>query len=232
MYVCDGTRVLRAHATAELEALAALGRPLVVLTDPDERGRQLRGHLDSVLAPALAARDPPGPALLHAFVPEASAMSVLAGPVHAAGNRGIEHAVPKVLVTALRGAAPSHGGARAVWDLRRLQELRLARPFDGGGVIGRGGGGGGDDDDDDEGEEDGSSTAVAGPGEGGSDYERTTCPGDEPRARRRRLCALLGLGRCTGSQLAAALNQYFSEERVAAALAALEERPAAAVGGD
>lgn len=39
VYICDGTRVLKGHVKAELEMLKLLGRPLVVLTDPDERGR-------------------------------------------------------------------------------------------------------------------------------------------------------------------------------------------------
>jgi 5S rRNA maturation endonuclease (ribonuclease M5) len=173
--------VLRPHVTKELEALAALGRPLVILTDPDERGRQLRGHLDAALAPLLSARAPPV-ALLHAFVPEASAVALEDGKVHAAGNRGIEHSVPRVLATALRAAAPGHPPGRAVWDLESLHRLRLARPFDGGAQPGA---------------------------------------ADEPRERRRRLCALLGLGKCSAAQLVAALNKYFDEATVEAALAAL-----------
>ncbi|KAI8466147.1 MAG: hypothetical protein J3K34DRAFT_524753 [Monoraphidium minutum] len=198
VYVCGGTRVLRSHARQELEALAGLGRPLLVLTDPDERGRELRGHLDSVIGPLIAAAGPPG-CLLHAFVPEASAVATADGAVHAAGNRGIEHAVPRVLLAALRGAAPSFPPGRAVWDLQRLQELRLARPFDNGGALA------GED-------------AREGRGHGG----------EAPRDRRRRLCALLGLGRCSGSQLVAALNRYCDEARVEAALAALD---AGAAGG-
>jgi 5S rRNA maturation endonuclease (ribonuclease M5) len=194
VYVCDGTRVLRAHAQPELQALASLGRPLLVLTDPDERGRELRGHLDAALTPLV-----PRARLLHAFVPEASAMASAAGAVHGVGNRGIEHAVPEVLVTAIRLAAPAHERGRAAWDLDRLQALRLARPFDGGAAA--------------QGERL-QQGAAAGTGGGGG--------GDEPRERRRRLCTLLGLGKCNGAQLAAALNKYFSEERVAAALAAVD----------
>ncbi|GBF98635.1 hypothetical protein Rsub_10824 [Raphidocelis subcapitata] len=199
VYVCDGTRVLRPHVAKELEALASLGRPLVILTDPDERGRQLRGHLDAALAPPLAARSPP-PALLHAFVPEASAVALEDGKVHAAGNRGIEHAVPRVLVRALRAAAPGHPPGRAAWDLERLHRLRLARPFDGG---------------------------------GGGDQGAQAEAADEPRERRRRLCALLGLGKCSAAQLVVALNKYFDEARVEAALAALDGgQPAGGGGGD
>jgi uncharacterized membrane protein YgcG len=218
VYVCGGTRVLRPHALQELEALATLGRPLLVLTDPDERGRQLRGHLDAALAPLL-----PRERLLHAFVPEASAMAGAAGPVHDAGNRGIEHAVPEVLVASIRAAAPAYADGRAEWDLPRLQALRLARPFDGGKAaqgerqlgVGVGGGGGGGD------AASGGASGGGGSGGGGSGGGSPAAD-DEPRLRRRRLCALLGLGRCSGSQLAAALNKYFSEERVARALAALE----------
>ena len=206
--------MLRPHVQPELEALSRLGRSLVILTDPDERGRELRSHLDAVLAPLLAAARPPG-RLLHAFVPEASAMqaSDADSAMHSAGNRGIEHAVPQVLLVALRAAAPSYGPGRAEWDLRRLQELRLARPFDGGGALssdgdeiaGRGGRGGS------------APSSSLGGGSGGGRRK-----GDEPRERRRRLCALLGLGRCSGSQLVAALNKYFDEGRVAAALAELD----------
>jgi hypothetical protein len=39
--------------------------------------------------------------------------------------------------------------------------------------------------------------------------------------RRRQLCALLGLGRCSGAQLLTALNRFFDEETVEAALAQL-----------
>jgi hypothetical protein len=39
--------------------------------------------------------------------------------------------------------------------------------------------------------------------------------------RRRQLCAILGLGRCSGAQLLAALNKFFDEETVEAALARL-----------
>ena len=212
VYVCGGTRVLRAHAARELDAIARLGRPLVVLTDPDERGRELRAHIDAALSRALEAQGLPRSRLLHAFVPEASALAAVDGPVHAAGNRGIEHAVPGVLLAALRAAAPSHPPGRGAWDLPRLQALRLARPFDGGkdaqrehreggGVAGGSGGG----------------------GESGSSGTSTPLV-DEPRERRRRLCALLGLGKCSGAQLAAALNKYFDEARFEAALAAVDAR--------
>jgi len=216
VYVCDGTRVLRPHATAELRGLALLDRPLVILTDPDERGRQLRGHLDGVLTPLLAARSPPG-VLLHAFVPEASAISAVDGAVHAAGNRGIEHAVPGVLVTALRGAAPSHPAGRMVWDSARLQEMRLARAFNRGGRdkqerV---------EDEEEGGAGEGSSSASAS-GRSSGDGVGGRKGADEPRERRRRLCAMLGLGKCSGTQLAAALNKYFTEERVEAAVTALD----------
>lgn len=40
--MCDGTRAFKEHAQLELKALPGLGRQLVVLTDPDERGRWAR----------------------------------------------------------------------------------------------------------------------------------------------------------------------------------------------
>jgi 5S rRNA maturation endonuclease (ribonuclease M5) len=178
VYVCDGTRVLKEHVRPELTLLTQLGRRLVVLTDPDERGRELRLHLDDTLTPLTP--------LHHAFVPEQQGTSDTDGPVHAAGNRGIEHVVPVGVQQALAVAAPSWPRDRAVWGLADLQRLGLANAFDAGheGVV-RGPGG--------------------------------------AAARRRQLCALLGLGRCSAAQLVTALNRFFSEEQLAAALAQLDD---------
>lgn len=183
MYVCDGTRALKEHVRPELTLLTQLGRRLVVLTDPDERGRELRLHLDDTLAPLTT--------LHHAFVPEQAGTSDADGPVHAAGNRGIEHVVPLGVQQALAVAAPSWPRDRAVWGLADLQRLALANAFDAGheGVV-RGPGG--------------------------------------AAARRRRLGALLGLGRCSAAQLVTALNRFFSEEQLAAALQQLDDTAAAA----
>lgn len=49
MYVLDGQTALSDHRRPELWLLRRLGRPLLVLTDPDMAGRQLRAHLDDVL---------------------------------------------------------------------------------------------------------------------------------------------------------------------------------------
>ncbi|KAF6250726.1 hypothetical protein COO60DRAFT_1465019 [Scenedesmus sp. NREL 46B-D3] len=172
VYVCDGTRVLKEHVKPELAMLQQLGRPLVVLTDPDERGRELRLHLEAAMGP-----------LLHAFVPEPAAAALVDGPVHGVGNRGIEHVVPVGVQQALKGARLSFAADRQVWGMERLRELRLANAYD---------------------DADG---VVHGPG-GAAD-------------RRRQLCALLGLGRCSGAQLLTALNRFFDEETVMAALAQL-----------
>jgi hypothetical protein len=153
--------------------LQQLGRTLVVLTDPDERGRELRCHLDDMIGP-----------LHHAFVPEEQGTSTRDGPVHEAGNRGIEHVVPVGVQLALSEAAPSWPKGRAVWSLEDLQTLQLCNAFDAGQGVAQGSGG--------------------------------------AAARRRQLCALLGLGRCTAAQLLAVLNRFFSEERVAAALQQLD----------
>jgi 5S rRNA maturation endonuclease (ribonuclease M5) len=170
VYVCDGTRALRDHVRPELELLQQLGRTLVVLTDPDERGRELRIHLDDAIGP-----------LHHAFVPEQQGSSSTDGPVHAAGNRGIEHVVPVGVQLALSRAAPSWPKDRAVWSLEDLQALQLCNAFDAG------------------------VEALVG-----------------AAARRRQLCALLGLGRCTAGQLVVVLNRFFSEEQLAAALQQLD----------
>jgi 5S rRNA maturation endonuclease (ribonuclease M5) len=174
VYVCDGTRVLKAHVRPELEMLQQLGRRLVVLTDPDERGRELRCHLDDIMGP-----------LHHAFVPEQQGTSDSDGPVHAAGNRGIEHVVPVGVQQALAAAQPSWPRDRAVWGLEDLQRLQLANAFDAGheGVV-RGPGG--------------------------------------AAARRRQLCALLGLGKCSAAQLLSTLNRFFSEDQLKAALQQLD----------
>jgi 5S rRNA maturation endonuclease (ribonuclease M5) len=103
VYVCDGTRVLKEHVKPELAMLQQLGRPLVVLTDPDERGRELRLHLEAALGP-----------LLHAFVPEPDAAALVDGPVHGIGNRGIEHVVPTGVQQALNGARMSFPADRQV----------------------------------------------------------------------------------------------------------------------
>ena len=68
--------LLLLHSAPELQMLQQLGRQLVVLTDPDERGRELRLHLDDIMGP-----------LHHAFVPEQQGTAERDGPVHAAGNR-------------------------------------------------------------------------------------------------------------------------------------------------
>jgi 5S rRNA maturation endonuclease (ribonuclease M5) len=103
VYVCDGTRVLKEHVKPELAMLQQLGRPLVVLTDPDERGRELRLHLEAAMGP-----------LLHAFVPEPDAAAQVDGPVHGIGNRGIEHVVPTGVQQALQGARMSYPADRQV----------------------------------------------------------------------------------------------------------------------
>lgn len=190
--MCDGTRALKDHVRPELLMLQQLGRRLVVLTDPDERGRELRVHLDDILQ-SVGARGrgsssstgAPSALLHHAFVPEQQGTSDVDGPVHAAGNRGIEHVVPVGVQQALTSAKPSWPKERAVWGLADLQRLQLANAFDAGheGVV-RGPGG--------------------------------------AAARRRQLCALLGLGKCSAAQLVTALNRFFSEEEVEEALASLE----------
>jgi 5S rRNA maturation endonuclease (ribonuclease M5) len=165
--------VLKPHVLSELQALPHLGRELVVLTDPDERGRELRTYLDETIGP-----------LKHAFVPEASATSTSDGQIHAAGNRGIEHVVPEGVQTALEEAVCSFRG-RQEFSAAELQDKRLLNAFD--------------------------------QGKGVPDPEQGVA------ARRRKLCAYLGLGSCRGKELLAALNRYVLRERFESAYAALEE---------
>ena len=171
VYVCDGTRVLKPHVLSELQALTHLGRELVVLTDPDERGRELRTYLDDTMGP-----------LKHAFVPELSATSKADSLVHAAGNRGIEHVVPEGVQTALQEAVCSFRD-RQEFSAEELREKRLVNAFD--------------------------------EGIGVPDPEQGVA------GRRRRLCALLGLGACRGKELLGSLNRYIPRERFENAYAAL-----------
>lgn len=124
-------------------------------------------HLDNIIGP-----------LYHAFVPEQQGMSTLDGPVHTAGNRGIEHVVPEGVQHALTNKRQSYPADRTVWSMDLLIKMGLANAYDAGELAaGRG-----------------------------------------AAARRRRLCAVLGLGRCTGSQLVAMLNKFFSVGTVEAAM--------------
>jgi hypothetical protein len=152
--------------------LPQLGYELVVLTDPDERGRELRLYLDDVIGP-----------VVHAFVPEPAAVAAVDGLVHEAGNRGIEHVVPAGVQLALAHAKMSYGKGRQVWTIERLQQLQLANAFD--------------------------ASASAAKGKGGA------------ADRRRLLCAMLGLGRCTAAQLVAVLNRFFDEADVVPLVARL-----------
>ncbi len=118
-YVCDGTRAYKEHVLPELKALAALGRDLLVLTDPDERGRDLRAYLDDTIGP-----------LQHAFVAEGDATAAVDGPIHSAGNRGIEHAPPAVLQAGLEAASRSFGTGRSEFTAEWAQAAGLANAFD------------------------------------------------------------------------------------------------------
>ena len=68
VYMCHGTRVKARGAEHDLELLQSLGKDIIVLTDADQRGRELRVFLDDGLGPYKAH---------HAFVPisESTGMS-------------------------------------------------------------------------------------------------------------------------------------------------------------
>jgi len=147
------------------------------MTDPDERGRELRLFLDDVFAAS-------GARVRHAFVAEAAGTSAedSARPGgHAAGNRGIEHAPAPAVRAALDAARPSRGPDRRAFSPEWARERGLAGAYEGA------------------------------PHDGG-----------EAARRRRALCARLGLGACSSAQLLAALNRYFDEAAVEAAIAAEE----------
>jgi 5S rRNA maturation endonuclease (ribonuclease M5) len=142
---------MRPHAKQELDALAVIAvasggngddatstttvsvpqQPhkveLIVLTDPDERGRELRAFLDAAFAAA-------GARARHAFVPEAAATktaAAAAGGNHDVGNRGIEHAPPKAVKAALDVARPSHPTGRKAFTPEWARERGLAGAFEG-----------------------------------------------------------------------------------------------------
>jgi len=158
-YVAGGTRAFTEHGKEEIQALKQLKRDIVVLVDPDERGRELRAHIDDLLGGAL-----------HSFVPEEAAVAEAAVRDKEAGNRGIEHAAPEAIREALSSAVASFGAGRDEFSQAWAQSVGLTAAFD--------------------------------------------SPEHGSGARRRLLCARLGLGRCTGTQLLSALNRYFTREQV------------------
>lgn len=162
-YVTQGNRILQSaqHLKEELVMLSQLGKTLVVLTDPDERGRELREFLDSTIGP-----------LHHAFIPADQARSYHATTHHDVGNLGVEHAPPAAIADALGWVRFSYGGAREAFSFQDLVDWGLANE-----AVG---------------------------------------PARDPMAPvcRAAVCSALGLGECSGSQLLAALNRYFSVEEV------------------
>lgn len=203
--------------TRNKAGLAALadrlgGAPLppaaVVLVDPDAAGRAARGDL----ARALAATAP-GLPVYHAFISVRDATATADVRAKAAGNVGVEHAAPAVVAAALARARRSRpqagpptkggGGASAPapapapagpFTAEHLAARGLAAPFN----ARRPGGGS---------------------GEGGQ-----APPPSSTTARRAAVCALLGLGPCTGGQLLTALNGWgFQLADLDAALAQVEQ---------
>jgi 5S rRNA maturation endonuclease (ribonuclease M5) len=122
-YVCDGTRLFRGFAEREVLALARLGKELVVLTDPDERGLEMRLHLEGLLGP-----------LRHAFVPANEATSSRGSYRHEEGNRGVEHAAPGAIRAALGCAAASFGEGRREFSMQDLVEAQLVSLMEQAGV--------------------------------------------------------------------------------------------------
>ena len=166
----------------------------VVLTDPDAAGRAARGDL----ARALASTSPSLP-IYHAFIPlrEATAASDVRQKV--AGNVGVEHASPAVLAAALRGARKSRPQAAAPSLNGAPPPSATTGPFTAADLAARG------------------LTAAFDAGEGGGSGLSTS-------ARRSAVCALLGIGPCTGAQLLTALNGWgFQVADLEAALAEVEK---------
>mmetsp|Transcript_13734 Transcript_13734/g.29527 ORF Transcript_13734/g.29527 Transcript_13734/m.29527 type:complete len:423 (-) Transcript_13734:93-1361(-) len=120
VYVCAGSLVKSKAAAHELQALRQLGHDLLVLTDPDVHGRELRVFLDDAL----------GPGIKHAFLPAAQATSTRANKRHEAGSIGVENAAPQAIRRCLVAAHPSFGPGRQEFTAHELIQLGLANTFD------------------------------------------------------------------------------------------------------
>ena len=89
---------------ALLRALAA-ARGLVILTDSDGAGFQIRGYLKGAIDPAL---------VKHAYIPDIPGRERRKKSASAAGTLGVEGMKPEVLIEALRRAGATFDGEEAL----------------------------------------------------------------------------------------------------------------------
>ncbi|KAG1656261.1 hypothetical protein FOA52_011909 [Chlamydomonas sp. UWO 241] len=139
VFVCDGDKIRADAGARELAALAALNRNVIILTDPDREGRDIRAHVSQALCAAAeaAARviSAPGEGgyirfVWHAFVPVAAATSVVDNSRHEAGNAGVEYAAPAAIAAAIKSARPTYPPGRAVFCQEKLERWGLVNSFD------------------------------------------------------------------------------------------------------
>ena len=120
----SGHHVVPADVVARLAAMATRGVDVVVLTDADVAGRQLRTRVVLEV-----------PSARHAFLSARESVAAKRTRWHEAGNVGVEHAAPEAVARALAGARVAHsdgkntGVTRDAFDRARLEKAGLCGPL-------------------------------------------------------------------------------------------------------
>lgn len=99
-----GFGVFNDREKLELLRRLAEARGLVILTDSDAAGFQIRGYLKGAIDPAL---------VKHAYIPDVSGREKRKKTASRAGTLGVEGMKPEVLVDALRRAGATLDGQSA-----------------------------------------------------------------------------------------------------------------------
>ena len=120
----SGHHVVPADVCRTLAATARRGVEIIVLTDADVAGRQLRTRVVLEV-----------PSALHAFLGAHESVAETGTKWHEAGNVGVEHAAPADVARALFGARAAHsdgkstGVRRDVFTRASLEERGLCGPL-------------------------------------------------------------------------------------------------------
>lgn len=120
----SGHHVVPADVMQTLAATARRGVEIIVLTDADVAGRQLRTRVVLEV-----------PSALHAFLGKHESVAGTETKWHEAGNVGVEHAAPADVARALAGARAAHsdgkstGVRRDVFTRASLEERGLCGPL-------------------------------------------------------------------------------------------------------
>ena len=120
----SGHHVVPADVMQTLAATARRGVEIIVLTDADVAGRQLRTRVVLEV-----------PSALHAFLGAHESVAETGTKWHEAGNVGVEHAAPADVARALFGARAAHsdgkstGVRRDVFTRASLEERGLCGPL-------------------------------------------------------------------------------------------------------